>query len=365
CHTRRGGPAYAGGRAIETPFGTVYGPNLTPDAATGLGRWSASEFWRALHNGRARDGRLLYPALPYPSFTRVSRADSDALYAYLQSLPAVRAPNRPPELRFPYRLQAALAVWRALYFSPAAPIARAPTAGPVERGAYLVQGLGHCAACHAPRNALGASADAAALPGGLIPVRNWYAPPLGPGREPGVAPWTQQDLVDLLQGGESARGSAMGPMAEVVARSTQYLGPADLHAIAAYLMTLPPGPLPEAPPQPVAAAQRERGAGLYGDHCADCHGKDGRGVAGAYPPLAGNRGVVAAAPDNLVKAILDGGFAPSTRTNPRPFGMPPFGPSLGDAEIAAIASYVRSAWGHEAGAVSSLEVQRARGQGGG
>ena len=176
CHTRQGGTPYAGGRGIATPFGVVHTSNLTPDADTGIGNWSAAEFWRAMHNGRSRDGRLLYPAFPYPEYTQVTRADSDALYAYLHSLPAAVQANRPHALRFPYNTQAALAGWRALFFTPGSFVPEPRQTVEWNRGAYLVNGLGHCAACHTPRNALGASRPALAFGGGLIPVQNCMRP---------------------------------------------------------------------------------------------------------------------------------------------------------------------------------------------
>lgn len=184
CHTVRGGTPYAGGRGIDTPFGTVYSSNLTPDVRTGIGSWSAAEFWRALHNGRSKDGRLLYPAFPYPSYTTVTRPDSDALYAYLHSLPATAQPAPPHALRWPFNQQAALAVWRALYFSPATFQPEPAQSAEWNRGAYLVRGLGHCGACHTARNALGATDTRLDLAGGLIPVQNWYAPSLTAPRKP-------------------------------------------------------------------------------------------------------------------------------------------------------------------------------------
>ena len=216
CHTAPGGTPWAGGRAMDTPFGTIYTSNLTPDPTTGLGQWTADDFWKALHEGRARDGRLLYPAFPYTSYTRVTRADADAIWAWLQTLPPVEQPNRPHALRFPYDTQAALLAWRALYFKPGVFVADATKSEDWNRGAYLVQGLGHCSACHAPRNALGASSDPDALAGGLMPVQNWYAPSLTSPHEAGVADWAKDDIVALLRDGVSGNATAAGPMAEVV-----------------------------------------------------------------------------------------------------------------------------------------------------
>ncbi len=355
CHTARGGAAYAGGRGVETPFGTVYAPNLTPDRETGLGDWSADAFWRALHNGRSKDGRLLSPAFPYPSYTRVTREDADAIYAYLRSLAPVRQPNRPHALRFPYGTQAALAVWRALHFRPARFEPDPDRSAAWNRGSYLVRGLGHCEACHAERNWLGATGGPE-LGGGRIPMQGWYAPSLVAPHEAGVQDWPEDEIVALLGGGRAPRGTVMGPMAEVVFRSTQHLSRDDLQAMAVFLKSLPPtAARPRAPAAPDGAAMR-RGEAVYGEHCAACHGERGEGAGGLYPPLAGNRAVALTPPHNLVKAILHGGFAPATAAHPRPFGMPPFAQTLSDAEIAAVATYVRNAWGGAAPAVTALEV---------
>ena len=352
CHTPRGAAPYSGGRGIPTPFGTVYSSNLTPDLQTGIGAWSAADFRRALHNGRSRDGRLLYPAFPYDAYTRISAADADALFAYLRSLPAVAQPNRPHALRFPYDTQAALAVWRALFFRPARFEPDATRPPDWNRGAYLVQGLGHCAACHAERNLLGATRDAAGLGGGLIPLQNWYAPPLRTA-QPGA-------LAALLQTGRSDTAALLGPMAEVVLHSTQHLDAADLRAMAVYLQSLPASPPMDVPAVSATAAQRTQGEALYRDHCSGCHGEQGQGVPGAYLPLAGNPAVLRPTPANLVQVVLGGAFAASTAGNPRPFGMPPFATALSDEEIAAVLSHVRSAWGNQAGAVKALDVQRYR-----
>ena len=372
CHTARGGASYAGGRPLETPFGTVYASNLTPDDATGIGRWSAEAFWRALHHGVSRDGRLLYPAFPYTNTTHVSRADSDALHAYLRSLRAVNQPNRGPALRFPYNTQAALAVWRALYFRPAdadaamlaMPSAPLPAADRAawQRGAYLVRGLGHCSACHSRRNALGGTGDASQLDGGLMPVQNWYAPSLQSPDEAGVRDWQTAQIVALLRTGTSDRGTVHGPMAEVVHGSTQHLTPTDAAAMANYLKSLPAVPSQRAETDEVAdvPALRQIGEQRYADRCAGCHGERGEGVPGAYPALAGNRVVLMNPPVNLVQLIVHGGFAPSTAGNARPYGMPPYGLELKHSEIAALLTYLRSAWGNQASAVSPLSVQRWR-----
>lgn len=364
CHTDRGGAAYAGGRAIETPFGTVYSSNLTPDVQTGIGGWSSDQFWRALHNGRSRDGRLLYPAFPYPNYTMVRRDDSDAIFAFLRSQAAVRQPNKLHGLRWPFNTQAALAVWRALYFTPG-PYAPDPArSAQWNRGAYLVNGLGHCSACHTRRNALGASADMLDLSGGLIPMQNWYAPALNSSAEAGVSEWPVEHVVRMLQTGIAPRGGVLGPMAEVVLSSTQYWSEPDLRAMAVFLQALPQTARP--PPKDAGAAMpsvAERGASIYEHQCSQCHGDQGQGVSGAYPALAGNRAVLMHETANLVQIVLNGGFAPATAGNPRPFGMPPYVLILSDADVAAVLTHLRTSWGNRAPLVSEFEVSRQRSSG--
>lgn len=367
CHTARGGSPWAGGRGIATPFGTVYAGNLTPDADTGLGRWSADHFWRAMHHGRSADGRLLYPAFPYPDMSRVSREDSDAIYFYLRTLPPVRQAATPHALDFPYGTQAALAVWRALFFRPGSFEPDAARSAAWNRGAYLVRGLGHCAACHGGRNPFGATPERGmSLAGGLIPMRNWYAPALTSPDQAGVADWDTAHIVALLRDGSSPRGSALGPMADVVYRSLQYLRDDDLQAIATFLKALPQQRSAAGSRKAPDPAQVEAGGKLYETHCADCHGTQGEGAKSAsgatmLPPLAGNRTVTMEPPANLIRVIVHGGFLPATRGNPRPFGMPPFGLVLNDSEIAALASFMRTSWGHDAGEVRPQDVSRFRG----
>lgn len=362
CHTERGGAPYAGGRPIETPFGTVYASNLTPDPQTGIGRWSAAHFRRALHEGRSRDGRLLYPAFPYTHTTQITPADADALFDYLRSLEPVNKPNRAHRLRWPYSTQAALAVWRAIYFRPQ-PFQEDPAQTPEwNRGAYLVRALGHCSACHTSRNVLGASSDLMDLSGGLIPMQNWYAPSLASPSEASVADWRVEDIVRLLASGQSARGTVLGPMAEVVLHSTQYLKPTDLRAMAVFLKNIPVAPTdtdPRVTPSP-ASDVMDRGGRVYGERCASCHGAQGEGVRGAYPALTGNRAVTLPVTSNLVQVVLRGGYPPATQGNPRPFGMPPFATVLSDADVAAVITYIRASWNNRAAPVTELDVTRQR-----
>ena len=371
CHTAAGGKPYAGQRPIETPFGTSYSSHLTPDKASGLGDWSADDFWQALHHGKSRDGSLLSPTFPYTNYTQVTRADSDALFAYLQTLPAVSQVQRPHDMRWPFGTQAALLAWRTLFFSPQEFVPQTNRPEAWNRGAYLVNGLAHCASCHTPRNMLGATQDAKPLTGGLIPVQNWYAPSLVSTQEAGVDVNGQAAMRQLLRAGLSSHGTASGPMALVVQGGTQYLTDGDLQAMVGYLQSLLTPDAPDRPKAPdagtgtptpavLASPVMAHGASLYNAQCADCHGKTGQGVAGAYPALAGNRALLLADSSNLIQTVLHGGFAPATLTNPRPFGMPPFVLSLSDQDVAQVLTFVRNAWGNRANAVTEQQVNRLR-----
>lgn len=389
CHSERGGEPFAGGKAIQTPFGAVFASNITPDPKYGIGAWSQEAFYRALVKGVSAQGRLLTPAFPYPNYTQVSRADSDALYAYFQhGVKPVAQTSRAHELGFPFNTQLALAVWRVLFFTPAdaqdtinsiAPYADSMPAKPLngikneefERGRYLVNGLGHCSACHAQRNALGAASSDGLFAGALMPMQDWYAPSLHAREEAGVQHWPRAQVIAFLKSGvthNAAPGalisaSALGPMAEVVAKSTQYWRDEDLNAAAAYLQSLPLHPAPKKAQAQIAARSVVQGAALYTQHCASCHGDNGQGLTEAerqthfnIPALAGNRAVSLSSSANLVRIILAGGYAPATAGNPRPYGMPPFVHVLTDEDIAHVATYIRSSWGNQANAVSASEV---------
>jgi len=360
CHTEAGAPPFSGGRAIDTPFGTVYGTNLTSDAETGIGDWSADDFWKAMHEGRAKDGRLLYPAFPYPYFTLVTREDSDALYAFLRSVPAARKPNRPHALRFPFDRQAALSFWRAMSFEPARFEADAQRSAEWNRGAYLVRGLGHCGACHSPRDFLGTAVTSAELAGETLPADEWYAPSLTDPAQAGATVHSLDETVGLLKTGRSAHASALGPMAEIVFDSLQHVSDADLRAMVVFLRSLPQDKSAVAASPAPDAQALVRGRKLYEDRCADCHGPQGQGARDAIPALDGNRAVTMSPPTNLIRIVLDGGFAPATAGNPRPYGMPPFAQSLGDDELAALATFLRNAWGNRASPVSALDILRHR-----
>lgn len=365
CHTVRGGEPYAGGRGIVTPFGTLYASNITPDEETGIGSWSADDFWRAMHHGKSKDGSFLYPAFPYPNYTKVTREDSDALYAYFRTLEPVKQENLEHELRFPYNQRALLAVWRAMYFTPGEYQPDTDQTVDWNRGAYLVQGLGHCNACHTTRNALGGIDERSDLAGAVIPVLNWYAPPLTGSGDASVDSAAAQQLASLLKTGVSDYSAVYGPMAEVVRHSLQYMSDADIDAMVGYLQSLPQHTAARTSSSAAvrsseAEGMLRQGAVIYKEQCASCHKDDGRGVPREYPALAGNPSVTLDLAINPIRMVLHGGYPPSTEGNPRPYGMPPFSAMLSDEEAAAVVSYIRNAWGNQSSVISPLEVSRYR-----
>lgn len=363
CHTVPNGPMFAGGRAMATPFGNLYVPNITPDDGTGIGMWTADEFYRMMHTGISRDGKLLYPAMPFASYTQVTRADSDAIFAYLMSNPPVKQKNREHELRFPFNNRDLLIGWRSLYFREGEFKPVAGQSADWNRGAYLVKGLGHCAMCHTAVNALGGSSDSKAFEGGMIPNQNWYAPSLTSNKEAGLGEWDIEEISNLLQVGVSHRGTVYGPMAEVVYNSLQYLSDDDAKAMATYLKALPQRDSTAAPTSTarlVSPETMEVGRRVYVAQCAVCHGVEGKGQTPDYPPLAGNKSITMASPVNSIRMVLNGGYPPGTRKNPRPHGMPPFSHILDDDEVAAAVSYIRVAWGNSGTPVAPKQVNDLR-----
>jgi mono/diheme cytochrome c family protein len=363
CHTAPAGKPFTGGRAMPTPFGNLYTSNITPDDETGIGQWTADDFYRMMHTGISRDGTLLYPAMPFASYTKVTREDSDAIYAYLMSVPPVRQKNRPHELRFPFNKRELLVGWRALYFREGEYVPDPKQSEQWNRGAYLVEGLGHCAMCHTAVNRLGGTSEAAAFEGGMIPNQNWYAPSLTSNREAGLGNWSLKDIADLLQIGVSHRATVYGPMAEVVYNSLQYLTDEDATAMAVYLKSLAPREgEPEVPSSArlVQPAVLELGRKIYDRQCAMCHGGEGKGFPPAYPPLAGNQSITMTSPVNSIRMVLNGGYPPGTRKNPRPHGMPPFAHILNDDEASAVVTYIRVAWGNTGTPVTPQQTNELR-----
>jgi mono/diheme cytochrome c family protein len=363
CHSEPNGQQFAGGREMPTPFGSLFVPNITPDEETGIGLWTADDFYRMLHTGVSRDGTLLYPAMPFASYTKVTRADSDAMFNYLQSVTPVKKRNRPHELKFPFNNRDLLIGWRTLYFKEGEFVADPGQSAQWNRGAYLVQGLGHCAMCHTAINALGGSSESKAFEGGMIPNQNWYAPSLTSNREAGLGDWPVKEIADLLQVGASHRGTTYGPMAEVVYNSLQYVTDEDATAMAVYLKALPKRDA-EAPPTSQARlvdpAVMELGRKVYEKQCSICHGAEGKGQPPAYPPLAGNQSITMSSPVNSIRMVLNGGYAPGTYKNARPYGMPPFNHILSDEEVAAVVTYVRLAWANAGTPVSPAQANELR-----
>lgn len=341
CHTATGGAPFAGGYRIDTPFGPLLAPNITPEPDTGIGRWTADDFWRALHQGVNRRGQDMYPAMPYTFYTKVSREDSDAIFAWLRTLPPVVNQVDVNQLRFPFNQRWSMAVWRELYFTPGIFEPDPAKSAQWNRGAYLVEGLGHCSACHSPRNVLGAIEKDKAFTGATID--GWFALDLRSNLHTGLGAWSAQDIATYLKTGTApARTTTFGPMALVVKNSTSHLTDADLLAMGLYLKDLPANSsLRRAAPEPDPT--RVQDATLYLDHCGACHQAGGRGMPGVFPPLAGNGAVVAPDPADVLKVVL-GGIPAQGRYVP----MPGFASVLDDAQVAAIANYVRTSWGNAA-----------------
>jgi mono/diheme cytochrome c family protein len=363
CHSDPGDKPFGGGRAMATPFGTLYSPNISPDHATGIGAWTSNDFYTMMHTGRTKSGVLLYPAMPYAAYTKVTRADDDAIFAYLKSVSPVHQPNEKQDLRFPYNNRNLLIGWRTLYFKEGEYKPDPSKSSEWNRGAYLVEGLGHCSMCHTAINALGGSSKSSAFQGGLIPMQEWYAPSLTSNREAGLGDWSLEDISDLLQAGVSKRGAVYGPMAEVVYNSLQYLTDADIRAMAVYLKALPStGQTPA--PTPTQTQDQLRlfplGKKIYATDCAMCHGANGEGRGWDFPPLAGNQSIQMTSSVNPIRMVLNGGYPPGTIRNPRPYGMPPFAQQLSDEEVAAVVTYIRTAWQNHGAAITAQDVNALR-----
>jgi mono/diheme cytochrome c family protein len=356
CHTREGHEPFAGGHGLRTQFGTIYSANITSDVETGIGGWSGAQFYRALHEGRRSDNAHLYPAFPYTSFTRLTRADSDALHAYFRTVAPVR--YRPPPNQLPpiVNIRGVMAIWNALYFHEGEFRPDPAQSAQWNRGAYLVEGLGHCSGCHTPRNFLGAERASRNLLGGQ--VEGWHAPSLAGDLHDGLGGWSQDDIVEYLRTGRNARATASGMMGQVVLNSTSHLGAGDLEAMAVYLRNLPPREQPG--PRAAAAADLELGARIYRDNCSACHGPDAEGVARLFPPLAGDAALQAHDPTTIARIVLEGTRSPMTAERPTPSAMPAFGWKLNDGEIAAVLTYLRASHGNAAGPVSAGQVARVR-----
>ena len=370
CHTAKGGKPFAGGLPMETPIGVIYSTNITPDK-TGLGDYSFEDFDKAVRHGVAKSGSTLYPAMPYPSYARVSDSDMQALYAYfMKGVEPVAQENKDSDIPWPLSMRWPLAAWRWM-FAPAVEEhqAQAVVDPVISRGAYLVEGLGHCGACHTPRaltmqeKALSAT-DGNAFLAGSAPLEGWIAKSLRGDHKDGLGSWSEEQLVQFLKTGRSDRSAVFGGMSDVVVHSMQYMSENDLTAIARYLKSLPavdPKDSPHTYDKQVAEAlwkgdDSQRGASVYIDNCAACHRTDGHGYTRVFPALAGNPVLQTADATSLINIVLNGGTLPATHTAPSTFTMPAFAWRLSDQEVADVVSFVRGSWGNTGSAISAAQV---------
>jgi len=361
CHTALGGAPFAGGTTLETPFGALLGPNITPDVATGLGAWSEEDFWRAMHDGIRKDGSRLYPAMTYPAYTKVTRNDVSAIWAYLRTLDPVRNEVQPNQLRFPFNVRRpATSTWDLLNFTPGVFQPDPAKSDVWNRGAYLVEGLGHCGTCHTPKNITGGDRSNEALQGALL--QDWYAPDLTEDPRTGIGRWSIEEIVRYLKTGANSYDIASGPMAEAVSNSTSQMTDADLLAIATYLKDRAPRSGNAVTALPGDDSRMVAGKAIYEDRCAACHSDTGAGVPTLFPRLASAPLVHATDPTNLIRVVLIGSRAVATSAAPTAPAMPAFGWNLNDAEIADVLTYVRNTWGNAASAVQPEDVTKLRGR---
>ncbi|MEN5092999.1 cytochrome c [Pseudomonas protegens] len=374
CHTAKDGKPFAGGLPMETPIGVIYSTNITPDK-TGIGDYSFEDFDQAVRHGVAKNGSTLYPAMPFPSYARVSDADMQALYAYFMKgvAPVVRD-NQDSDIPWPLSMRWPLSIWRWMFAPSVETPALATGSDPViSRGAYLVEGLGHCGACHTPRaltmqeKALSASEGSAFL-SGSAPLEGWIAKSLRGDHKDGLGSWSEEQLVQFLKTGRSDRSAVFGGMSDVVVHSMQYMSENDLTAIARYLKSLPAND-PQDQPQPydkqVAEAlwkgdDSQPGAAVYIDNCAACHRTDGQGYTRVFPALAGNPVLQSADATSLIHIVLKGGTLPATHSAPSTFTMPPFAWRLSDQEVADVVNFIRGSWGNQGSAVKPGDVAALR-----
>lgn len=373
CHTASNGKPFAGGLPIETPIGVVYSTNITPDVDTGIGAYSFEDFDKAVRHGIAKDGYSLYPAMPYPSYARVSDSDMRALYAYfMKGVDPVRQARIPSEIPWPLSMRWPLSVWREL-FAPDVEHSPPDIDTPLGRGAYLVEGLGHCGACHTPRaltlqeQALDPSDGQQFLSGGQA-QEGWVGKNLRGDYRDGLGSWSEGELAEFFKTGRTDRAAVFGSMADVVVHSLQYLTDEDRLAIARYLKSLPAVDTDQRPHQPDPAAYQalssanlsNLGQRVYTDNCMACHRSDGAGYAKVFPALAGNPAVNGPDPQSLVRLVLEGGTLPATHAAATPFSMPALGWRLSDQEVAEVLSFVRGAWGNTSAPVSTSMVAKVR-----
>jgi mono/diheme cytochrome c family protein len=360
CHTDTGGKPFAGGRAIPTPFGVIYSVNITPDRDTGIGQWTEQDFYKAMHTGVSSHGRHLYPAFPYPWFTKVTRADVAAIKAYLDTITPVMTKDKTNQLPWLLRWRGEMFGWNMLFFDEGEYKSDPTQSAAWNRGAYLVQGLAHCGACHTPDNWLGGTKHSEPFEGGDAGL-HWAAPGLGGNIRDGVGGWSTAEIVEYLKTGANAKSASAGPMSDVVMNSTQYLTDKDLNAIALYLKERPNDPI-KSPPKTAALGTDAlvRGQALYLDNCTGCHNPDGRGVAKVFPPLTGSAAIQADNPGTVIHVVLAGSKMAAPSSLPTGLAMPGFAWKLDDHQIADVVNYARQAWGNRAPLVAADTVAAVR-----
>jgi mono/diheme cytochrome c family protein len=356
CHLREGGEPFAGGLGLNTPFGAIYTSNITPDRETGIGAWTSDQFYRAMHDGKGAHDENLYPAFPYPWFRRASRADDDAIFAYLMTLPAVSYTPPKNDLPFPFSIRSSVGAWNLLFLDAHNFQADPGQSAEWNRGAYLVNGLGHCGACHTPKNSFGADKSKQKFHGGKLD--NWVAPDLTGNTRSGLGAWSVEDIAEYLATGRNARAAAGGAMADVITYSTSLLNDADRHAIAVYLKSQPASPMtPLSAPDPGAL---RRGAEVYSDACSSCHLEQGVGQSRVFPPLGEDAMLQQSDPTGLEHLILAGTRIGISASRPSPLSMPSFAWKLTDQEIADVSTFIRNSWGNQAAAVPASSVSDLR-----
>lgn len=356
CHLRAGGEPFAGGLGIATPFGLIYSANITPDMNTGIGGWTPEQFYRAMHDGIDDEGHNLYPAFPYPSFRLASRADDDAILAYLKTTPPVDYTPPKNDLRFPLNFRPVVKVWNLLFLSSKGFEADDTQSPEWNRGAYLVNGLGHCGGCHTPKNFLGADKSKQELHGALLGT--WVAPDLTSNPRTGLGDWSIDDIAEYLANGRNAHAGAAGEMGEVITYSTALMSDADRRAMAVYIKSQ--APTAESSATGADAGVMLRGAAIYSDACASCHLDDGVGQPRFFPPLGHNAMLQQADATGLTHLILAGGRIGTSPSRPSPLTMPSFAWKLSDEEIADVSTFIRNSWGNQAPALTARDVHRLR-----
>ena len=347
CH----GKNLAGGVTLATPFGKIVTPNITPDKDTGIGNYSAEDFRKAMKEGMAPGGKRLYPAMPYPYYARMRDSDVTALWSYIKTVKPVRNTVNVNQLNFPFNIRVLMAPWNALFFKPAVLTSDPGKSADWNRGRTLVEGAGHCGACHAPKNMFGA--DKPSLSGASL--QGWWAPELTSAPVSGLASWSESDIATYLGTGHNSRSIASGPMAEAVENSTSLMNDGDLKAIAVYLKTLPASDGNGGGAG--ASSQTTAGAGVYRVNCAACHGLDGKGSK-IFPPLAGNPVVTQSSAESLGRVVLAGARGAATVKAPTGQGMPSFAWKLQDGDVANVLTYIRNSWGNAAPAVDADQVAK-------